>query len=162
VLFYVCGRFYLLKCYCWKAKMVRHGRTHVRINYAPCHLPNVDGQMDPFLVVVLASLWCMLCGEASRVVTMLICDKCSWGWHMGCCMPPMEEVLIGKWFAFSAPNRCRFLGFSSMVIYIWLGIWRKIAMAYLGVLVLVPLFHVLNFGLDLSFHHLSLLFLCLW
>jgi hypothetical protein len=27
MLLYVCGRFYLLQCYCWRAEMVRHGRT---------------------------------------------------------------------------------------------------------------------------------------
>ncbi len=36
----------------------RDGQTwkdHVH-NYAPCHLPNVDGQMDPSLTVILTSL----------------------------------------------------------------------------------------------------------
>ncbi len=46
-------------------------------NYAQCHLPNVDGQIDPSLVMVLAGLQCMLCGQALGVATMLICDKCS-------------------------------------------------------------------------------------
>jgi hypothetical protein len=49
---------------------------------------------------------------------------------MGCLMPLMVEMLIGKWFAFGASNRPRFLKsnnrtslrFSSMVIHIWLGI----------------------------------------
>jgi hypothetical protein len=49
---------------------------------------------------------------------------------MGCLMPPMEEVLIGKWFALNATNRLKFLGshgrtklrFSFMVIHIWLRI----------------------------------------
>jgi hypothetical protein len=36
--------------------------THV-CNCAPCHLPNVDGQIDPSLVVVLVSLQCVLCGQ---------------------------------------------------------------------------------------------------
>jgi hypothetical protein len=62
------------------------------------HLLIVDGQMDPSLVVVLASLWCMLCEQVSRASTMLICDRCFWSWHMGCLMPPMEEVRVGKWF----------------------------------------------------------------
>jgi hypothetical protein len=78
----------------------RDGHTwkdHVR-NCAPCHLPNVDGQMDPSLVVVPAGLRCMLCGQASRAAIMLICDKCFQGWHMGCLVPPMEEMPFGKWF----------------------------------------------------------------
>jgi hypothetical protein len=74
------------------------GRTwkdHVH-NCAPCHLPNVDGQMDPSLVVVLVNLRCLLCGQALGAATMLIFDKCSQGWHMGCLMPPMEEMAVGK------------------------------------------------------------------
>ncbi len=46
-------------------------------NCAPCHLPNVDCQMDPSLAMVLAGLQCMLCGQVLEVATMLICDKCS-------------------------------------------------------------------------------------
>jgi len=68
------------------------------VHCAPCHLPNVDGQMDSSLVVFLASLRCMLCGQASRVAIMLICDKCFQGGHMVCLVPPMEEVPFGKWF----------------------------------------------------------------
>jgi hypothetical protein len=40
----------------------------------------------------------MLCEQALGAIIMLICDKCSQGWHMGCFMPPMEEMLVGKWF----------------------------------------------------------------
>jgi len=54
--------------------------------------------MDPSLVMVLTGLQCMLCGQALGATTMLICDKCSRGWHMGCLMPLMEEVPLGKWF----------------------------------------------------------------
>ncbi len=78
-------------------------------NYAPCHFPNVDGQIYPSLFVVPTSLQCMLCGQSSRVATMLICDQCSLGWHMGCLMPPMEEMLVEKWFAFGASSKPRFL-----------------------------------------------------
>ncbi len=66
-------------------------------NCAPCHLPNVNGQMDSSLIVVLNGLRCMLCGQVSKATTMLICDKFSQGWHMGCLMPPMEEMPNGKW-----------------------------------------------------------------
>jgi hypothetical protein len=47
------------------------------------------GSSWPTMYVVWASL---------KVATMLICVKCSWGWHMRFFMPPMEEMPIGKWF----------------------------------------------------------------
>ncbi len=37
-------------------------KDHVR-NCAPCHLPNVDGTVDPSLAMVRAGLKCMLCGS---------------------------------------------------------------------------------------------------
>jgi hypothetical protein len=43
-------------------------------SYAPSHVPNVDGQIDPFLTVALVGLRCMLCGQYLKTVTMLICD----------------------------------------------------------------------------------------
>ncbi len=42
-------------------------------NYALCHLPNVDGIIDPSLAM------CMLCGSRGRAAHMLVCDKCSKG-----------------------------------------------------------------------------------
>ncbi len=45
-------------------------------NCALCHLSHVNGQVDPSLVVVLVGLCCMLCGQFTRVATMLICDWC--------------------------------------------------------------------------------------
>jgi hypothetical protein len=35
-------------------------KDHVH-NCAPCHLPNVDGQIDPSLAVIPVGLQCMLC-----------------------------------------------------------------------------------------------------
>jgi hypothetical protein len=88
--------FTFLECCCWKAEMVKHGRTMCII--VPCLLPNVDGQIDLSLTMVHVSLWCVLYGPSLGVAIMLICDNCSWGWHMGCFMPPLEEMLIDKWF----------------------------------------------------------------
>ncbi len=53
-------------------------RDHV-CNCAPCHFPDVDGQMGPSLAMVLIGLRCMLCGQALGAATMLICDKHSRG-----------------------------------------------------------------------------------
>jgi hypothetical protein len=81
----------------------RDGQTwkdHVH-NCVLCHLPNVDGQIDPSLAMIPIGLWCMSCGQYFGTTIMLICDQCSWGWHMGCFMPLVEEVLVGKlWFCF--------------------------------------------------------------
>jgi hypothetical protein len=67
-------------------------------NCAPCHLPNVDDQIDSSLTMVLVSLRCILCARSLGTTIMLICDHCSQSWHMGCLMPTLEEVLIGKCF----------------------------------------------------------------
>jgi hypothetical protein len=32
------------------------------------------------------------------IAIMLICDQCSKDWCMGCLAPPLEEVLVEKWF----------------------------------------------------------------
>jgi hypothetical protein len=56
-------------------------KDHVR-NCAPCHLPNIDGTVDPIVAMVLAGLKCMLCGLVSGAATMLVCNSCSRGWHM--------------------------------------------------------------------------------
>jgi hypothetical protein len=37
-------------------------KDHMR-NCAPCHLPNVDGTIDPSLSMIQAGLKCMLCGS---------------------------------------------------------------------------------------------------
>jgi cbb3-type cytochrome oxidase cytochrome c subunit len=67
-------------------------------NCVPCHLPNVDGRVNPSLAVIRASLRCMLCGSRGGVTHMLVCDKCSKGWHMACMTPPMDVVPAIWWF----------------------------------------------------------------
>ncbi len=37
-------------------------KDHVR-NCVPCHLPYVDGTVNPSLVIIQAGLRCMLCGS---------------------------------------------------------------------------------------------------
>jgi hypothetical protein len=71
-------------------------KDHV-CNCAPCHLPNVDGIVDPSLVVVRADLRCMLCGSKGGAAHMLVCDRCSKGWYMACMTPPMDVVPVGRW-----------------------------------------------------------------
>ncbi len=45
-------------------------------NCVPFHLPNVHGQIDPSLVVIPIGLWCILCGQSTRIATMSVCDRC--------------------------------------------------------------------------------------
>jgi hypothetical protein len=71
-------------------------KDHVR-NCVPCHLPNVDGTVDPSLAVIHAGLRCMLCGSKSGATHMLVCDRCSRGWHMVCMTPPMDVIPAGRW-----------------------------------------------------------------
>lgn len=72
-------------------------KDHVH-NCVPCHFPHVNAQIDLFLTVVPTRLRSMLCGQVVGVATMLICKWCSKGWHMGCFMPPLHEILVDKWF----------------------------------------------------------------
>ncbi len=65
-------------------------------NGAPCHLPNVDGQVDPSLAIILIGLWYMLCGQSIGTTTMLVCDRCLRRWHMECLTLPLDQVLVGK------------------------------------------------------------------
>jgi hypothetical protein len=71
-------------------------KDHVH-NCAPYHLPNVDGTVDPSLAVIQAGLKCMLCGFRGGAAHMLVCDRCSRGWHMACMIPPMDVVPAGQW-----------------------------------------------------------------
>jgi hypothetical protein len=71
-------------------------KDHVH-NCAPYHLPNVDGIVDPSLAMVWADLRCMLCGSKGGATHMLVCDRCSRGWHMACMTPPMDVVLARWW-----------------------------------------------------------------
>ncbi|KAJ1981320.1 hypothetical protein H4R34_002123 [Dimargaris verticillata] len=40
---------------------------------------------------------CTVCDEAGDEASLLICDDCERGWHMGCCDPKVEEVPQGRW-----------------------------------------------------------------
>jgi hypothetical protein len=72
-------------------------KDHVQ-NCASCHLPNIDGTVDPTVAIVPARLKCMLCGLASGAATMLVCHSCSRGWHISCLQPPVEQIPYGQWF----------------------------------------------------------------
>jgi hypothetical protein len=60
-------------------------------------VPNVDGTVDPSLAMVRVGLRCILCGSRGGATHMLVCDRCSRGWHMACMTPPMDVVHVGWW-----------------------------------------------------------------
>jgi hypothetical protein len=39
----------------------------------------------------------MLCGFRGGATHMLVCDRCSRGWHMACVTPPMDVVPARQW-----------------------------------------------------------------
>ncbi|KXZ48232.1 hypothetical protein GPECTOR_29g136 [Gonium pectorale] len=63
----------------------------------PCHLPDIDPIEDPWLFRPRADLPCEVCASPRGESTMLLCDGCNTGWHLGCLTPPLAEVPAGSW-----------------------------------------------------------------
>ena len=61
--------------------------THVN-SIAPCHLPYLDGTIDPALAIPPADLACEVCNFPDDDAHMLLCDFCNMGWHTYCLDPP--------------------------------------------------------------------------
>lgn len=66
-------------------------------NVAPCHLPHLDGTLDPYAAVIPAGLKCRECGDARRGYALVLCDACSKGWHIDCLRPPLQAIPQGQW-----------------------------------------------------------------
>jgi hypothetical protein len=85
----------------------RDGRTlpeNVR-NCAPCHIPDIDGTVDPSLVPfdrATVEIPCEVCNsiehDPSRRKIMLLCDHCNTGWHTDCLTPALSATPRGDWF----------------------------------------------------------------
>ena len=71
-------------------------KEHIE-NCAPCHNPNIDLTIDPTLTAVPAGHACQICKSPGRQATMLLCDYCLEGYHMGCLDPAVKEVPKGVW-----------------------------------------------------------------
>ena len=67
-------------------------------NCAPCHLPDIDGQVDSRRAYVPADWACQKCGRADGEDRMLICDGCTQGWHLECLPKPLGSVPDGDWW----------------------------------------------------------------
>ena len=59
---------------------------------APCHLPHLDGTIDPSLAIPQADLACEVCGFPDKEHLMLLCHFCNNGWHTYCLEPPLEYL----------------------------------------------------------------------
>jgi hypothetical protein len=58
--------------------------AHVH-NLAPCHLPNVDPTVRPYLAVVPKDYPCAVCKFSEKDgEPMLLCDRCNGGYHLSC------------------------------------------------------------------------------
>lgn len=71
---------------------------------APCHLPNVDGTIDPRLVedTMSQAIMCEVCGTDKHDHLLHICDICTTcvrtagsSYHTYCLHPPLDEVPEG-------------------------------------------------------------------
>lgn len=77
----------------------RCGRTmelHAN-NVAPCHLPDIDGTVDPTLQACGEDKACEVCGERDNGDRMLLCDWCNGGWHTFCLDPMLQTIPEGDW-----------------------------------------------------------------
>ena len=65
------------------------------VNCAPCHLPDLEGTMDPTLSRPHAYLACEVCRFMDQEDIMVLCDACNSGYHTICLSPPLASVPKG-------------------------------------------------------------------
>ena len=63
------------------------------INLAPCHLPNIDGTIDPTLARPAKDAACEVCNMPDDERLMMLCDACSTLWHCYCLPEPLDRPL---------------------------------------------------------------------
>lgn len=64
---------------------------------APCHLPHLDGDIDPLLVDDVDHIVCEVCAREEPESHLLLCDICNSGYHTFCLQPPLSAVPRGHW-----------------------------------------------------------------
>ena len=62
-----------------------------------CHLNDIDGAIDYTLVPPKEEKPCELCLSIGENSSMLLCDGCNGGFHLGCLRPPLEAPPEGAW-----------------------------------------------------------------
>jgi hypothetical protein len=77
----------------------RCGRTiEVHMSHcAPCHLPDIDGGIDPLLVDNTDDVVCEVCSTSDNGAELMLCDVCNSGYHTYCLQPPLSSVPDGVW-----------------------------------------------------------------
>jgi hypothetical protein len=63
-----------------------------------CHLPNINPAIDVSRATVPKHLPCQVCNYTDKGHTMLLCDACGNGWHIGCLQPPLTQIPPGEWY----------------------------------------------------------------
>jgi hypothetical protein len=64
---------------------------------APCHLPHLDGDIDPLLVDDVDHIVCEVCAREEPESHLLLCDICNAGYHTFCLQPPLNAVPKSAW-----------------------------------------------------------------
>ena len=67
-------------------------------NCTPCHLLNLNPNLDPTLARPDIHHKCEICRSAGQDKEMLLCSNCNSGWHLGCFQPPLASIPSGVWF----------------------------------------------------------------
>ena len=75
-------------------------------NCCPCHLPDIDPEIDVTLQRPDDWLPCEVCGTDEEPHKTLLCGNCGTGWHLYCLDPPLGRVPLGAWVC----PRCISLG----------------------------------------------------
>jgi hypothetical protein len=66
-------------------------------NITRCHLPDVDGEVDPTLYRPDEDFACEECHLPSDEAFLVLCDGCGLGWHIWCLNPNLPDVPEGCW-----------------------------------------------------------------
>jgi hypothetical protein len=66
---------------------------------APCHLPDIDLQIDWSLSKPPAAAVCERCGgdDSEQQGKLIFCDNCNGAWHLGCHQPRLNRTPPGTW-----------------------------------------------------------------
>lgn len=69
-------------------------------NLAPCHLPNIDPTVRPYLAEIPDNYPCAACNFVDKGGDiMVLCDGCNAGYHLSCLDPPLSEVPdVPNWY----------------------------------------------------------------